>query len=118
MLATIGGSAHDASIALEAVKRWTLYTNTIKDPLHDWLENDFTKITVYVKSEDELFNIYQQALTVEGMYSGTIRLKMPCAIIKDNGRTEFHGVATYTCAAVGPWWSDEIDSITGGLPLL
>lgn len=102
----------------EYVKEWTMFTNTIKDPLNDWLANSFTKITVSVQSEDELFDIYQKALTVEGIYTGTIRIKMPCAIIQDNGKTEFHGVPTYTCAAIGPWWVDEIDEITGGLPLL
>ena len=103
---------------IEPVKRHILYTNSIKDPLYDWLSNSFTKITTYVNSEDELFGIYQQALAVQGVTSGTARQKMPCAIIKDNGRTEFHGVPTYTCVAVGPWWADEVDLITGELPLL
>jgi len=44
--------------------------------------------------------------------------KLPCAIIVDAGKTEFHGVATKTCCAVGPAWSDEVDAITGALPLL
>jgi PTH2 family peptidyl-tRNA hydrolase len=103
---------------IDPVKEWVLHTNTIKDPLHEWLAGRFTKITVGVMSEDELFEIYEKALSVEGMYTGTIRIKMPCAIIQDSGKTEFHGIPTYTCAAIGPWWVDEIDDITGGLPLL
>ena len=103
---------------IEPVKRYVLYTNTIKDPLYDWLKGNFTKITTYVNSEDALFDIYQQALSVEGRYYGTTRRKMPCAIVKDIGKTEFRGVPTYTCIAVGPWWADEIDNITGRLPLL
>ena len=39
-------------------------------------------------------------------------------LITDAGHTEFHGVPTRTCLAIGPAWSDEIDAITGGLQLL
>ena len=34
------------------------------------------------------------------------------------GFTEFNGVPTFTCIAVGPDKSEKIDLITGGLPLL
>jgi PTH2 family peptidyl-tRNA hydrolase len=43
---------------------------------------------------------------------------VPCALIVDAGKTEFHGVPTKTCCAVGPGWTDEVDPITGALPLL
>jgi PTH2 family peptidyl-tRNA hydrolase len=43
---------------------------------------------------------------------------IPCILITDNGTTEFHGVPTDTCIAVGPWDATEIDKITGGLKLL
>ena len=43
---------------------------------------------------------------------------MPCALITDAGKTEFHGVATKTCCAVGPAWAEDVDAITGALPLL
>jgi PTH2 family peptidyl-tRNA hydrolase len=39
-------------------------------------------------------------------------------LIVDAGTTEFHGVPTKTCCAVGPAWADAVDAITGGLPLL
>ena len=117
MLAIINEMAV-ANATIQPIKEWTLHTNTIKDPLHEWLAGSFTKITVSVMSEDELFDIYERALSVEGLYTGTIRIKMPCAIIQDSGKTEFRGVPTYTCAAIGPWWVDEIDEITGALPLL
>jgi PTH2 family peptidyl-tRNA hydrolase len=39
-------------------------------------------------------------------------------LITDAGATEFHGVPTHTCCAVGPAWTDEVDAITGALPLL
>jgi PTH2 family peptidyl-tRNA hydrolase len=43
---------------------------------------------------------------------------VPCAVVVDAGQTEFHGVPTKTCCAVGPAWTDEVDAITGKLPLL
>lgn len=42
----------------------------------------------------------------------------PCALIENSGLTEFHGVKTKTCCAIGPWWSYDIDLITGKLELL
>ena len=35
----------------------------------------------------------------------------------DAGRTEFHGVPTATCCAIGPDWPERIDPITGHLKL-
>ena len=40
------------------------------------------------------------------------------AMIVDAGVTEFNGVATRTCCAIGPDWADDVDAFTGGLPLL
>lgn len=31
---------------------------------------------------------------------------------------EFHGVPTRTCGAIGPAWIEDVDAITGALPLL
>lgn len=77
-------------------------------PLHEWLMGSFTKICLGVNSLSELGIIYK-----------TARDKfIPCAMIKDSGRTEFGNQSTITCCAIGPWWSDEIDEITGKLPLL
>lgn len=74
----------------------------------DWINGIFTKITVSVDSEEALHSVYQQAL----------RAKLPAAIIQDVGKTEFGGVPTFTAVAIGPAWADEIDPITGKLPLL
>jgi PTH2 family peptidyl-tRNA hydrolase len=43
---------------------------------------------------------------------------VPVALITDAGQTEFHGVPTKTCCAVGPAWVEEVDAITGTLSLL
>lgn len=40
-----------------------------------------------------------------------------CSLIKDSGRTEFGGVETITCCAIGPAWSDELEGITDKLQL-
>lgn len=73
-----------------------------------WLKGSFTKITVYVESEEELKVIHAAALAA----------KLPTALIEDNGKTEFHGVKTATAVAIGPAWADQIDPITKHLPLL
>ncbi len=73
----------------------------------DWLLDKFAKICVTVQSEEELLHYYSQAKEAG----------IPCALILDEGLTEFNNVKTYTCAAIGPWTSDVIDPITVKLPL-
>lgn len=76
--------------------------------LKDWMENSFTKICVGVSSEAELDEIFKKAedsgLTVH--------------MVVDNGLTEFNGVKTKTCLAIGPHYSEKIDVITGHLKLI
>ncbi len=72
-----------------------------------WLKESFAKIVVRVDSEEELKEIYQKALNAN----------LVCSLIQDAGRTEFHGVPTYTTVAVGPADDDRIDQITGHLKL-
>lgn len=73
-----------------------------------WINGTFTKICVGIGSEFDFHTIHQNAL----------RAKLPCAVIQDNGYTEFHGVPTYTALAIGPAESEKIDEITGHLKLL
>ena len=77
-------------------------------PLEQWLNGVFKKVCVYVNSEDELIKIYGSA----------IEKGIMCSLIEDAGLTEFHGIKTKTCVAIGPDYSDRIDEITGNLPLL
>ena len=79
-----------------------------KQPLKEWLEGRFTKVCVSVDSEEELLDIYQQAI------DNGVNVKL----IKDAGLTEFGGVPTYTCLALGPDYPENIDPITGHLKLL
>ncbi len=74
----------------------------------EWVQNKFTKICVQVESEEQLLDIHKQAKEAE----------LPVALIKDAGLTEFNGVPTFTCLAIGPADSEEIDKITGNLKLL
>jgi len=76
--------------------------------IKEWLDGSFTKICVSVDSERELLDIFDSAN----------HWKLPCALIKDNGTTEFGGIKTYTAVAIGPAESEVIDKITGDLKLL
>jgi PTH2 family peptidyl-tRNA hydrolase len=75
--------------------------------LYDWLNNAFTKVCCYVETEEELLEVYNKAKE-KGLIS---------CLITDKGLTEFNGVPTITCCAIGPAWSDELDEITGNLKL-
>ena len=72
-----------------------------------WLEHSNRKVTVKVSSEDELLAVYDQALD-----AGLV-----VHLITDGGLTEFGGVPTRTCLAIGPDYDDRIDPVTGRLEL-
>jgi len=76
--------------------------------LHKWLKGSFAKICCYVDTEEELLELYNKAKEAG----------LPCSLITDSGRTEFGGVPTNTCIAIGPDYPNKIDPITGGLKLL
>lgn len=78
------------------------------DAMRDWLDYLFTKVCVQVGSETELLAVYEAAQ----------KAGLPCALIVDAGLTEFGGVPTKTCCAIGPAYPDKIDPITGHLKLL
>lgn len=80
-----------------------------KDSAWDkWLNGRFTKIVVSCDSEQELDELYQKAKDK----------RLPCSMIVDAGLTEFNGVPTKTCIAIGPAMPNEIDEITKHLKLL
>jgi PTH2 family peptidyl-tRNA hydrolase len=84
------------------------FTIALDPALSAWLGGRFTKICVSVDSEAAL-----DAIVARARAAG-----VRCALIVDAGHTEFHGIPTRTCCAVGPAWSDAVDAITGELPLL
>jgi peptidyl-tRNA hydrolase, PTH2 family len=73
-----------------------------------WLTGRFKKVCVSVTSEAELDAVAERARAAG----------LPCAVVVDAGHTEFHGVPTKTCLAIGPADAPDIDAITGTLPLL
>lgn len=79
----------------------------LNEDMVSWMDDYFTKICLSVNSENELLEIYRKAREVN----------LPASLIKDAGFTEFKE-PTYTCCAIGPAKSDEIDFITGNLSLL
>ena len=79
----------------------------LDEPSYKWLNEDFTKVVVYVKSEEELLKIYEEARS----------RKIACSLIEDAGRTVFTGKTRTTCA-VGPGYADDVDKVTGKLPLV
>jgi PTH2 family peptidyl-tRNA hydrolase len=86
----------------------TAFAFPLDPALAAWLGGRFTKVCVSVDSEAALDAVVERA------HAAGVR----CALIVDAGHTEFHGVPTKTCCAVGPAWTDAVDAITGELPLL
>lgn len=75
--------------------------------IHEWIIGSFTKIVCCVETEEELLAVYNKAKE-KGLIT---------SLIEDKGNTEFAGVPTITCCAIGPAWSDELEDITGKLEL-
>ena len=84
------------------------YSFTASEDMIEWLDGQFTKICVSVDSEEELMEVYNNAKNA-GIIS---------SLIVDAGHTEFNGVHTKTCCAIGPASSEKIDPITSHLKLL
>lgn len=98
----------DQMYTLQDNTGWALDFGDMQDqPLGDWLLGKFTKICVKGNSEDHIKELYEKAKMAG----------LPCSLIQDAGLTEF-SEPTYTCIAIGPGWTDDVDKITGGLELL
>ena len=107
----VGAQCAHASnaILLDVLKEIKSFDNLDPfDPLYIWLNSSFTKIVVGCNSEEELILLWNKART-EGIRTSKII---------DNGTTEFGGVPTLTCIAIGPDTDEQIDLITGHLRLL
>ena len=76
--------------------------------IDEWINGTFTKICVGIDSQLELEKLYHRARD----------LGFHCSLITDNGLTEFNGIPTVTCAAIGPGPVDSINILTGHLKLL
>lgn len=100
-----------ASCSWMAKLLWAYWTEnktlTLTTPQEHWLREKFTKVCLQVESEAELLEIYEKAKAAG----------LDVHLITDAGKTEFHGVPTNTCLAIGPDWEEKIDPITGHLKL-
>jgi len=73
----------------------------------NWLKEGQKKVTVKVRSQEELFQLAEQARKAD----------LPVAIINDAGLTELPP-GTTTVVGIGPAPEVLVDKITGSLPLL
>lgn len=73
----------------------------------EWMTGKFTKVCLQVDSEQELLDLLNKAKEA----------RLTACLVTDSGATEFNGVPTNTCIAIGPNRADEIDKITGHLKL-
>ncbi len=88
---------------------WVTLADTGREatPLSEWFARGVAKICVYVDSEEALLDLHER-----GNEAGFVS-----ALIQDAGHTEFHGEPTYTCLAFEPLYPEQIDPLTGELPL-
>ena len=80
---------------------------TPSTPLSRWFDAGVAKVCVYVDGEEALLD-----LATKGRELG-----FAVALVRDAGFTEFHGEPTYTCLAFEPLAPEQIDPLTGDLPL-
>lgn len=78
------------------------------NPFNLWLTGLQTKIVVGCDGEQEINNIAEKCQDLGISYS----------IITDVGKTEFNGVPTITCIAVGPDHEEWINEVTSSYKLL
>ncbi|MDA1232996.1 MAG: aminoacyl-tRNA hydrolase [Planctomycetota bacterium] len=89
-------------------ERGTVSMNDFSEAERTWLTGVFAKVCCRVDSEEELMAIHDKA----------VEAGLEIHLITDSGKTEFHGMPTRTCLAIGPNDAEKIDAITGQLQLL
>lgn len=108
----ISQGAHAAVGALLNLGKLDKYSDNLIIPLYnpfvrEWITGNFKKVTLYVETDEELQTLFQSAKAAG----------LPSILIQDSGLTEFNGVPTLTAVGIGPGGEDEINAITGNLPL-
>ncbi len=83
-------------------------TSKLKQEEVEWLNGAHAKIVVGIDTEQELLDLITKAEFKD----------VEVYAVTDAGRTEFHGVPTLTCAALGPGYIERLDELTGHLKLL
>lgn len=94
--------AQGAHAAIGALKQAS------QSAIKQWEQNGCTKICVSIADEKELLSLAKSVADAD----------IPCYVVLDAGRTEFHGEPTFTALGIGPAPADDIDKFTGQLQLL
>ena len=102
-----GSHASSAFLLARLRERGAAVLGEFDEDTRAWLTAGCAKICVRVDSEAELVALHERARDA-GLESHLIR---------DAGHTEFGGVPTLTCCAIGPARSERLDPITGQLTL-
>lgn len=103
----IAQGGHAVQLVLESIQQDR--SEAKQNTLRYWRQHcGYKKVCLQCGSKEELLEIAKQAQDVG----------LPFAIVVDSGKTEFNGVPTETCIAIGPAISGSIDPITGKLKLL
>ncbi len=85
----------------------TLKPITVTREERQWLLTGTAKISLYVDSEEELWDISYKAS------AAGLKVEM----VQDSGKTEF-GEPMYTCCAIGPHYVEKFEGITDTLEML
>jgi PTH2 family peptidyl-tRNA hydrolase len=104
----IAQGAHAAMMWLsERLARFMYNKVMLSDEEQEWMSGTFTKVALQVDSEEALLEVFNNA-----------RAKgLTAYLVTDSGKTEFDGVPTKTCCAIGPHKAEKIDEITKELKL-
>jgi len=84
------------------------YDCNFTDEMEEWKNGAFTKIVLGCDSIDDIYDLQKKANS----------LNIPNAVIIDNGLTEFGGIPTVTCIALGPHSAEIIENLTSKYSLL
>lgn len=103
-----GAHASMSFLCCRLQERGAVSLDDLSDVERAWLTEGFAKVCCRVNSEEELMAIHDKAAEAG----------LEVHLITDSGKTEFHGVPTNTCLAIGPDIAEKIDPITGELQLL
>jgi PTH2 family peptidyl-tRNA hydrolase len=99
--------AQGAHAAMSFLVKKALRKESFSEAEMAWMEGLFTKVCVRVDSDEALLAVAEAAE----------KAGICVAVITDSGRTEFAGVPTRTCLALGPDQASKIDQVTGHLEL-
>lgn len=99
--------AQGAHAAMSFLVKKALRKEDFTEAEKAWMEGLFTKVCVRVESDEVLLAIARAA------EQAGLRVE----IITDVGKTEFGGVPTRTCLAIGPDLASKVDAVTGSLEL-